>query len=113
MKALKLVSALFLVGGLVLVATRATATSGEGPSGAPCSSATLTAHLTNVDAVEAFGCEGTWAYLWATLGVGTNQVSVTELMSFAAGAWSAASRATYCHAGMLPDLVYRKACFSN
>ena len=113
MKALKLLSALVLVAGLALVATRATATASNGPSAAPCTSAALTSHLTHVDSVQGYGCEGEWAYLWATVGVGVSEISVTELMSYSAGAWLAASRATYCHAGMLPDVVYHRACFSN
>lgn len=113
MKALQFLSALALVAGLALVATRATATSGAGPSAAPCTGDALTAHLTNVVSVQDFGCEGDWAYLWATVGVTPNEFSVTELMSYTSSAWRAASRATYCHAGMLPDVVYHRACFSN
>jgi hypothetical protein len=112
-KALRLLGALAIVAGLVLASSRATASSSEGPSGAPCTSATLTAQLSNVDSVQAFGCEGTWAYLWATVGTGVAQVSVTELMTYAGGTWNAASRSAYCHAGLLPDLIYHRACFSN
>ncbi len=108
-----MVSALVLVAGLALVAARATATSSGPPVAAPCTSAALTAHLTYVDSVQNYGCEAGWAYLWATIGVGAGQFSVTELMSYAAGGWHAASRATYCHAAMLPDVVYHRACFSN
>ena len=73
----------------------------------------LTSHLTNVASVQDYGCAGDWAYLWATLAVSTNQISVTELMSYASGAWRPVSRAAFCHPGVLPEPVYHRACFSN
>ena len=112
-KALRLVGAVVLAGSLLLVATRATATASPSPIGAPCSPSSLTSDLSNVTSVEGYGCAGPWAYLWATLSASGNEFSVTELMSYASGAWRAASRATYCHPGLLPDPIYHLACFSN
>ena len=112
MKALRLAGAVILTGSLLLFAARATATASPSPA-APCTELALTSHLTNVASVQSYGCAGPWAYLWATLSVSSNQISVTELMSYASGTWRPVSRSTYCHPGELPDLVYHRACFSN
>ena len=113
MKALRLTGAVLLAGSLLLVAARSTATNSPSPIGAPCSPGALTGLLTHVSSVQDYGCAGPWAYLWATLSVSGTQVSVTELMSYASGAWRPVSRATYCHAGLLPETVFHRACFSN
>ena len=113
MKALRLAGAVILAGSLLLVAARVTASASPSLLGAPCTSSALTSHLSNVESVQDYGCAGPWAYLWATLTVSDNQVSVTELMSYASGTWRPVSRATYCHPGVLPDPVYHRACFSN
>jgi hypothetical protein len=112
-RALRLAGAVVVAGSLLLVAARATATASPSPVGAPCTASALTSQLTNVESVQDFGCAGPWAYLWATLSVSSNQISVTELMSYASGTWRPVSRATYCHPGVLPDLIYHRACFSN
>ncbi|HET9089552.1 MAG TPA: hypothetical protein VFN54_04540 [Acidimicrobiales bacterium] len=113
MKALRLAGAVVIAGSLLLFSARATATASPTPVSEPCTASALTSQLSHVTSVQSYGCEGDWAYLWATLSVAGNQVSVTELMSDTTGTWSAVSRSTYCHAGSLPDLVYRRACFSN
>lgn len=113
MKALRLAGAVILAISLLAFAARATATASPSPVGAPCTVHALTSHLTNVASVQDYGCAGSWAYLWATLSVSSNQISVTELMSYASGAWQPVSRVTYCHPGVLPDPVYHRACFSN
>ncbi len=109
----RILSVVVLIGALALVATRATATTSGPPSAGPCTASALTSNLINVASVQKFGCESTWAYLWATVGVSGNEIGVTELMAYANGAWQPVSRATYCHPGSLPEAVYRGACFSN
>ncbi len=112
-----MVVSLLVIAGLAWAASAASASSSPSPSDASCSAASVSAHLTHLvprDGVVAYGCEGDWAYLWATVAVGSAPpVGVTELMHYANGGWFAASRATYCRAGLLPDVVYRRACFSN
>lgn len=66
--------------------------------------------------VQNFGCEGQFAYLWAT--VGTNSVDaigVTEVLRFKSATqnWTIVSRQKYCHPHDLPTFVYRLGCFSN
>ncbi len=107
-----------VVVGLAWSVGHATASVTDAPLAADCSATALSANLTHLASshpVEAFGCDGPWAYLWATLAIGPNQIGVTELMRYdtARAAWFAASRATYCHRAMLPSTIYRGACFSN
>lgn len=114
----RVVTALAVAVGLGWTVARATATSASAPSAASCSAAALSApvtHLASTGGVNAYGCEGSWAYLWATIVVGPNRIGVTELMRFdsSARAWRFASRAKFCHPGVLPSIVYRRACFSN
>ncbi len=114
----RVVTALAVAIGLGWTVVRATATSESAPSTASCSAAALSApvsHLASTGGVNAYGCEGSWAYLWATITVGPNRIGVTELMRFdpSTNAWHFASRARYCHPGVLPAVVYRRACFSN
>ncbi len=111
-----MVVSLLVIAGLAWAASAPSASSSPAPSGASCSAASVSAHLTHLvpRGVVAYGCEGDWAYLWATVGVGqAPPVGVTELMHYENGGWFAASRATYCQPGRLPDVVYRRACFSN
>ena len=114
----RVVTALAVAIGLGWTVTRATATSESAPSAAACSAAALSApvtHLASTGGVNAYGCEGSWAYLWATIMVGPNRIGVTELMRFDSStqSWRFASRLKYCRAGALPTDIYRRACFSN
>ncbi len=114
----RVVTALVVALGLGWTVSRATATSESPPSAASCSAAAISApvtHLASTGGVNAYGCEGSWAYLWATIMVGPNRIGVTELMRFESStrAWRFASRLKYCHPGELPTIVYRRACFSN
>ena len=114
----RLVGVAAVVAGLGWSSGHATATESGAPLAANCSASALTASLTNLAAshpVAAFGCDGPWAYLWATVSVGPNQIGVTELMHYDAvrATWLAASRATYCKPGALPAAIYQGACFSN
>jgi hypothetical protein len=65
--------------------------------------------------VQQFGCEGRFAYLWAT--VGTNEadaIGVTEVLTFAPSQrWKLVSRAKYCHPTLMPEFIYKLGCFSN
>jgi hypothetical protein len=115
MRLLQLASAAVLMAGLAVSSTLPSCSSAGVPLAAPCTASALTASLTNVRGVAAFGCEGQWAYLWANVGTGAQEVSVTELEQFsgATGRWQPVSRAQYCHGSMLASFIYRRACFSN
>ena len=109
------VTSLIVTAALVVAVARVTSVAAPAPSAAPCSAASVTARLTHVapGGVVAYGCEGAWAYVWATLSVGPARIGVTELMRYGSSGWTAVSRARYCHPGALPSVVYRRACFSN
>ena len=101
-----------------LAAGVARATSSPAPVTAACTAEALGQGFDGafgLDSIDAFGCEGDYAYTWATVGSGQYEIGVTEVLHFDAASerWSIVSRLTYCHPGMLPDLVYRRGCFSN
>jgi hypothetical protein len=68
-----------------------------------------------MSAVASFGCEGPWAYVWATLGVGPHAVGVTEVLHYDATTqrWRPANRGEVCVAHHLPWWIYLEGCFSN
>lgn len=112
-----LVTALLLTGGVV-VSAHATVNATTGPSSAACTPDTLGRAFTGafrLQSIDSFGCSGDWAYAWATVGSGSHEVGVTEVLRYDRlnEVWSFVSRQQYCHSGMLPELVYRKGCFSN
>ena len=107
---MRVVASVVVVAALAWVASRASATVTSGPVAAPCSAASVSAHLTHLaprGGVVAYGCEGSWAYVWATVSAGPTEVSVTELMRYSNEGWRAVSRATFCHPDVLPSNVYR------
>ncbi len=68
-----------------------------------------------VTGVASYGCEGGWAYLWATIGSGPEAVGVTEVLRANASMtrWVIASRLKVCKPGVMPNYIYRQGCFSN
>jgi hypothetical protein len=114
----RLLAALALAVVLTVAAVHARATADPAPSPAPCSAAGLARALDGtlkVTSVSAYGCESNWAYLWANVGSGASEVSVTELLRYSSsqGRWLVASRGQDCTAALLPAEIYRRACFSN
>jgi hypothetical protein len=65
--------------------------------------------------IQQYGCEGEWAYAWATVGTGEHAIGVTQVMHFerATHRWVFVSRGRDCKASILPSVVYRLGCFSN
>ncbi len=115
---MRLLAAAVLAVALVALVSHARATADPAPSPAPCSAASLSAAYSGpltVTSVDAYGCEGGWAYLWATVGTGATQISVTELLAYdsAAGRWRNMPRGLDCSASVVPSVIYHKACFSN
>ena len=103
---------------LVVGATKATAHAGTRLVAAPCSASQLVAAYNgqmHVHSVDSFGCVGNWAFLWATVGSGVQEVSVTEVLQYnlRTSAWENAPRLTYCGHGLLPNYVDREGCHSN
>lgn len=104
--------------GLAVGAAAARASQAPAPSAAPCTASAIGAAFTGpltLGSIQRFGCEGGWAFAWATVGSGPTAIGVTEVLQYVttSEAWAFANRATVCVAGYLPDEVYRLGCFSN
>ncbi|MDE3065382.1 MAG: hypothetical protein KGJ36_06900 [Acidobacteriota bacterium] len=88
------------------------------PAASLCSPAALSAAFDGalgLKSLDGWGCQGDYAYAYATIGTEPNLISVTEVLAFSpsSATWAIVARATYCVPGRLPDLVYRRGCFSN
>jgi hypothetical protein len=115
---IRVAGCLALVAGLAVASGRASTTSAGYPSAAPCTAAALSSAFPGpltVRSVQNYGCEGQWAFLWATIGPVAHEIGVTELLRYSDrnARWSAVSRGRYCTPTVLPTYVYRLACFSN
>jgi hypothetical protein len=118
MKLPRLVVVIVLLAALVVASLHATSTSRPAPVAAPCTSVALggafTGHF-HLTSMQKFGCEGEWAYAWATVGTGEQAIGVTQVMHFdqSPQKWIIVSRERDCKASILPSVVYRQGCFSN
>lgn len=104
--------------GAGVVTTHASVNASTGTSSAACTPDELARAFTGplrLQTIDSFGCSGDWAYVWATVGSGYQEIGVTEVLRHnpVQGAWFFVSRQRYCHPGLLPDFIYRKGCFSN
>jgi hypothetical protein len=118
MKLFRLAASGLLMSAFVVGTVHVSTTLRSAPPEVPCTTGVLAApfagplHLRSIDG---FGCEGRWAYTWATVGTGLHTVGVTELLRYntAQQLWQFASRQIDCNARILPMVVYRQGCFSN
>lgn len=104
--------------GLVLADARAGPTSSGPASSAACTPKALSGAFggqLKLQSIDNFGCAGGWAFIWATVGTGPQEIGVTEVVRFSPSAsrWSVVSRLKWCKPALLPELVYRQGCFSN
>ena len=112
-----LLSALLLIGSVAAVAhvwQSATASIDAGPCVPEALSAPFTGPL-ELQSIQHYGCEGNWAFVWATVGTGAHEIGVTEVLAYdeQRGQWTFANRAVVCKPSTLPPLVYHEGCFSN
>jgi hypothetical protein len=118
MKLTRLVVAMVLLAALVVASFHTTSSSQRSPAAVPCTIAALggafTGHF-NLTSMQKFGCEGEWAYAWATVGSGEQAIGVTQVLHFdrSSQRWVFVSRERDCKASILPSVVYRQGCFSN
>jgi len=111
------VAALVLI-ALVILSFRTTSTLASAAPPVPCTTSSLGQafggqfHLASI---QNFGCEGQWAYVWATVGTGEQAIGVTEVLAYRAtsASWVIVSRSVDCKASILPSVIYRQGCFSN
>ncbi|MEI8148108.1 MAG: hypothetical protein WCG62_03405 [Actinomycetes bacterium] len=113
-------AALCAMSVLVLGATRSSATQSSIAAPESCAAQLLTdgvnaAGSARVVAVTRFACEGSWAYLWADVNVGTETIGVTMVLKWRPdlNSWWPTDRAVTCVEGLLPETIYRPGCFSN
>jgi hypothetical protein len=118
MKLPRLVIAIVLLVALVVASLHTTSSSQPAQAAAPCTSSALggafAGHF-NLTSMQKYGCEGEWAYAWATVGTGEQAIGVTQVMHFEQSSqkWVFVSRERDCKASILPSIVYRQGCFSN
>jgi hypothetical protein len=121
MKWSRALAALGILAALAVGTANATCSTRTFPVVGPCTSSALSAAYSGaspgdrVDAVNSFGCVGTWAYLWATIGKGVGEVGVTDVLHFddTTNKWQNASRLRYCMHQLLPAYVEFWGCNSN
>jgi hypothetical protein len=111
-------TAALVIVALVILSFRTTTHSSSAAPPIPCTTSALGQAFEgqfHLASVQNFGCEGTWAYVWATVGTGEQAIGVTEVLAFHATSdrWSIVSRAVDCKASILPSVIYHQGCFSN
>lgn len=92
-------------------------------SGADCDRAAIAEALAAQGGVDAsaklddgaFGCAGGWAYAFADVGEGEEEVTVTFVLQSSDGVWSVRDRSEVCNApgDEVPDAIYKDACETN
>lgn len=107
-----------VVAAMAVASGEAKSTSQPAPEVAPCTPSALSVAFTGpltLRSLDAFGCVGTYAYAWATVGPTPHEIGVTEVLRFSSitQRWGFVSRLTYCTPGALPERIYRLGCFSN
>jgi hypothetical protein len=118
MRVLRLAGAAVVFVAAIVLSVRTSCTIASAAPPIPCTSTALgrafDAHY-HLSSIQNFGCEGNWAFVWATVGTGEYAFGVTEVMEFHATSsqWSLVSRATDCKATILPSVIYHQGCFSN
>ncbi len=115
MKWFRLLACAVVLAALIVFAAKPSSSASSFPPSPPCTAAALSAPYHGVDSVSSFGCVGDYGYLWATVGTGPAEVSVTELLYYDAttSEWENALRANDCEGSTLPPYIEQRACNSN
>jgi hypothetical protein len=118
MSLIRLVAGALLLVALGVGAAKVTCDATTFPPPVPCNAAALSTPYTGdlkVDSVDSFGCVGNWAYLWATVGKGVQEIGVTEVLHYddSSMTWQNASREKYCGHHLIPAYVDFWGCNSN
>ena len=114
----RLVLAVAVLAALVVLSLRTTSSAASAEAPVPCTTAALARAFDgqfHLSSIQNYGCEGEWAYVWATVGTGEDAIGVTEVLAYDAKSarWALVSRALDCKATILPSVIYRQGCFSN
>jgi hypothetical protein len=118
MKLSRVVVAVVVLAALIVLSLRTTSEFAAPEAPVPCTTSALghafrgQFHLASI---QNYGCEGQWAYVWATVGTGEEAIGVTEVLAYTttSGQWALVSRAVDCKASILPSVIYHQGCFSN
>jgi hypothetical protein len=118
MKWFSVAASVVIIAAMAVGVSKTSESAARAPVNAPCSASALADAYHGTDkvrSVNSFGCEGRWAYLWATIGTGVQEIGVTDVLRFdeATNAWKNASRLTYCMHDLLPRYVEYWGCNSN
>ena len=118
MKLSRLVIAVLVLVALVVLSLRTTSSAASANPPVPCTTAALGQAFDgefHLSSIQNYGCEGEWAYAWATVGTGQEAIGVTEVLAYneSSAKWALVSRATDCKATILPSVIYHQGCFSN
>ncbi len=118
MKLSRFAAAVVVHAALIVLSLRTTSdfTAAEAP--VPCTTSALGHAFRgqfHLGSIQNYGCEGRWAYVWATVGTGEQAIGVTEVLAYnvTGSHWALVSRAVDCKATILPSVVYHQGCFSN
>jgi hypothetical protein len=118
MKLVRLAAAALALIALVVLSFRTTCTTSVAAPPVPCTTSSLGRAFDgqfHLASIENYGCEGTWAYVWATVGTGEQAIGVTQVLLYEPrfSRWVIVPRTTYCKSTILPSVIYRQGCFSN
>jgi hypothetical protein len=118
MKLSRVFIALLVLAAMVVLSLRTTSSAALADPPVPCTTSALAQAFDgqfHLSSIQDYGCEGEWAYVWATVGTGEEAIGVTEVLAYdaASARWAFVSRATDCKATILPSVIYRQGCFSN
>jgi hypothetical protein len=117
MKIVRLAAAVVVLVALVVLSFRTTSSSTSAAPPVPCTTSALGRAFgqLRLSSIQNFGCEGEWAYVWATVGTGAHAIGVTEVLAFhtTSQRWRFVSRSLDCKASILPSVIYHRGCFSN
>src|SRR5580692_3532435 len=118
MKSSRLAVAVLVLAALVVLSLRTTSNAVSAEVPVPCTTTALVAAFHGQfhhASIQNYGCEGEWAYVWATVGTGEDAIGVTEVLAYDAKSarWALVSRVTDCKATILPSVIYHQGCFSN
>lgn len=115
---MRLAALVVLVAAMAAASGAARSTSRPSPDYPACTASALGEAFTGalrLRSLDNFGCVGTYAFAWATVGSTPHEIGVTEVLRFSSTAqrWAFVSRLAYCKPGDLPERIYRLGCFSN
>ena len=96
-----------------------TSTSSSSSSTAACTKSAITAGAESssssgpVNAVNGFGCSGSWAYADVSVGTDSNSFDAVIVLRAQGSSWSVADRGDACNNHLVPSAIYTQACTTS